>query len=209
MKENQTFKTRVKDTIIRGAKEYQHYFVEYDYLLCSEAFIKNQYYIIKGTEGNYKHLTGVLITSGSPEDFFEKSLSAVLSEDDFEIAKNEEDKSTKGTIRRKISVLEDAMRIFQKTTFVEEDFEKNNIKCSFATQDGFSTIGFTPTGKITRPKTLLKGNQLDLSKAKRLELVLRKKRTDKIYSEIIIGEKETLNKFKDSISALVDKSLFQ
>jgi len=204
-----SFKSRVKDTVISGAKVYQEYFMDYDYLLCSDAFKINKYYIIRGEEDSFKHLTGVIFESDTPQNFFKKSLNGTLQEDDFEIKKNEHDTNTKGTIRRKIKVLEDAMHIFDKTTFVEEDFEKNNIKCSLATENGCSTIGFTPTGIITRPKTLLKGNQLDKSKSKELELVLRKKRKDDFFSEIIIGDKNKLDKFKESISDLVDDSLLK
>ena len=206
---NQSFKNRVKEIVISGAKSYQDYFIDYDYLLCSDAFNTNKYYIISGEEDNFKHLTGVIFESGSPKDFFEKSLGGTLEEDDFEIKKDDLDTNTKGSIRRKISVLENAMHIFDSTTFVEEDFEKNNIKCSFATENGSSTIGFTPTGVITRPKTLLKGNQLDTNKSKELELVLRKKRGEKLFTDIIIGNKDVLNKYKQNISELVIDELLK
>ncbi|MGN0525988.1 MAG: PBECR4 domain-containing protein [Acutalibacteraceae bacterium] len=186
MEDNKSFKTRVKETIVKAAKEYQNYFIDYDYLLCSDAFLKNNYYIISGDKTNFKHLTGVIDDNDTPTDFFEKSLDGTLHEDDFEIARNEFDKNTKGSIRRKIIVIEDAMRIFNTTTFVEEDFVKNNIKCSFATENGSSTIGFIPTGVTTRPKTLLKGKQLDPNKSKELELVLRKKRNEKLFTDIVI-----------------------
>lgn len=203
------FKTRIKETVVKAAKEYQDYFLDYDYLLCSDAFSKNNYYIISGEKTNFKHLTGVILENGTPKDFFEKSLDGTLKETDFKIAKNEFDKNTKGSIRRKISVIEDAMHIFDSTTFVEEDFEKNNIKCSFATENGSSTIGFTPTGIITRPKTLLKGNQLDTNKSKALELVLRKNRGEKLFTDIIIGSKDILNKYKQNISELVIDELLK
>ncbi len=209
MENKQDFKTRVKETVIKAAKEYQDYFLDYDYLLCSDAFINNDYYIISGTKTNFKHLTGVVVENDSPEIFFEKSLNGTLKETDFEIKKDENDKNTKGTVRRKILVLEDAMQIFNKTTFVEEDFEKNNIKCSFATENGSSTIGFTPTGIITRPKTLLRGNQLNTNKSQELELVLRKKREEELFTDIIIGNKDILNKYKQKISELVTDKLLK
>ena len=209
MENKQDFKTRVKETVIKAAKEYQDYFLDYDYLLCSDAFINNDYYIISGTKTNFKHLTGVVVENDSPEIFFEKSLNGTLKETDFEIKKDENDKNTKGTVRRKILVLEDAMQIFNKTTFVEEDFEKNNIKCSFATENGSSTIGFTPTGIITRPKTLLRGNQLNTNKSQELELVLRKKREEELFTDIIIGNKDISNKYKQKISELVTDKLLK
>ncbi len=208
MKNSKTFKERVKETIIRAAENYQNYFVEYDYLICSEAFVKNKYYIIKGEKTNFKHLTGVLLVSDTAEKFYDKSLDGTLEETDFEIVKDVNDKFTKGTIRRKISVIEDATKIFEKTTFVEEDFEKNNIKCSIATEDSCSTIGFTSTGSVVRPKTLLKGNQLDKNKAKCVELVLRRKRNENYFNEIVIGDKNSINKYKNILSGLVDGSLF-
>ena len=209
MGEKTDFKTRVKETVVKAAKEYQDYFLDYDYLLCSDAFSKNTYYIIRGDKGNFKHLTGVVLDNDSPQNFFKKSLEGTSTEDDFEISKNELDKNTKGSIRRKISVIVDAMHIFDRTTFVEEDFEKNDIKCSFATENGSSTIGFTPTGIITRPKTLLKGNQLDTNKSKELELVLRKKRGEKLFTDIVIGSKDILNKYKQNISKLVIDELLK
>lgn len=209
MAEKLNFKTRVKETVIKAAKEYKDYFLDYDYLLCSEAFSKNDYYIIRGDKTNFKHLTGVVLDRDCPKIFFKKSLDRTLNEDDFKISKDEFDRNTKGSIRRKISVIEDAMHIFSNTTSVEEDFEKNNIKCSFATENGSSTIGFTSTGIITRPKTLLKGNQLDPNKSKELELVLRKKRGEKLFTDIIIGNKDILNKYKQNISELVIDELLK
>ncbi len=209
MEKKPDFKTRVKETVVKAAIEYQNYFLNYDYLLCSDAFSKNTYYIIRGEETNFKHLTGVVLDNDSPKNFFQKSLTATLTEDDFKISKSESDKSTKGTIRRKISVIEEAMHIFDSTTFVEEDFEKNNIKCSFATENGSSTIGFTRTGIITRPKTLLKGNRLNVNKSKELELVLRKKRDEKLFTDIIIGNKDILNKYKQNIYELVIDDLLK
>ena len=209
MEKKPDFKTRVKETVVKAAKEYQNYFLNYDYLLCSDAFLKNTYYIIRGEETNFKHLTGVVLDNDSPKNFFQKSLTATLTEDDFKISKSESDKSTKGTIRRKISVIEEAMHIFDSRTFVEEDFEKNNIKCSFATANGSSAIGFTRTGIITRPKTLLKGKQLNANKSKELELVLRKKRGEKLFTDIIIGNKDILNKYKQNIYELVIDDLLK
>ena len=209
LEEVKNFKNRVKDKIIDGAKYYQSYFVECDYLLCSQEFKKNKYYIIKGHEENFKHLTGVILKSQSTAEFFQKSLNGTLKEDDFEIAKDESDTQTKGNIRRKTAVLEGAMQIFSQKTYVEEDFNKNNIQCSFATENGSSTIGFTPTGKVVRPKTLLKGNQLDMSKAIEVDLVLKRNRGDRFFNKIIVGNKETLQQNKATLSKLVDEELFK
>ena len=44
MAEQKSFKERVKDTVIQNANSYKRYFVDYEYLLCSEAFENNEYY---------------------------------------------------------------------------------------------------------------------------------------------------------------------
>ena len=38
---NQSFKNKVKEVVISGAKSYQDYFIDYDYLLCSDIFNTN------------------------------------------------------------------------------------------------------------------------------------------------------------------------
>lgn len=209
MGEAQGFKKRVKEVVIKAAQEYKNYFLNYDYLICSDAFLKQDYYIIKGNETNFKHLTGVVADSDTPKSFFEKSLNGTLTENDFEIRKNEQDTFTKGSVRRKISVIQDAMQIFKVTTYVEEDFQKNNILCSFATENGSSTLGFTLTGIVTRPLTLLKGNQLDINKSKEIELVLRRKRGEKLFADIIVGDKDALNKYKHNICELITDDLLK
>lgn len=54
-----SFHQRVRDTIIECARSYKRIFLDYEYLLCSEAFQVHDYYIIDAREDNYKHLTGV------------------------------------------------------------------------------------------------------------------------------------------------------
>ena len=88
--------------------------------------------------------------------FFEKCYQKTLEDGDFEI----NDKSQKGSIRRKMSVLENAIQIFSSEAIVvEENFNINRISCSFDSSDKVCTIGFTKT-KITKPQTILKGYQL-------------------------------------------------
>ena len=38
MEEQKSFSQRVKETVIQCAYSYKHYYVEYEYLLCSQAF---------------------------------------------------------------------------------------------------------------------------------------------------------------------------
>lgn len=59
MEEQKSFTQRVKETVIHSAYLYKKYYVEYEYLLCSKAFEKSEYYIISAHEDNYLHLTGL------------------------------------------------------------------------------------------------------------------------------------------------------
>lgn len=59
MEEQKSFSQRVKETVIQCADLYKKYYVEYEYLLCSKAFEKNEYYIVSAHEDNYLHLTGL------------------------------------------------------------------------------------------------------------------------------------------------------
>lgn len=165
-----SFKERVKREIIAAAKDYKRYFVDYDYLLYSKDFRYQRCYFISAKEDNFLHLTGVH-THLSAQQFFEKCLDDTLTEDDFDIG----DKMQKGSIRRKISVLTQAMSLFSgHQIYVEEQFRKNRISCSFAsaTSDNICTIGFTKT-KLSKPQTVLKGNFLKEPVA--VDLLLKKK----------------------------------
>ena len=53
MKED--FKERVRLEIIKAAKKYQEVYVDYEYLICSEAFKQNHYYIIDAQKDNFQH----------------------------------------------------------------------------------------------------------------------------------------------------------
>ena len=53
MEEQKSFKERVKESVIQNAYSYKKYFVDYEYLLCSAAFVKNEYYIVSAYEDNY------------------------------------------------------------------------------------------------------------------------------------------------------------
>jgi len=76
-----TFKERVKNVLINESKIYKQVFVDYEYLICSDAFIINDYYIISANKDNYQHLTGIhsLISS---QDFFDKCFNGTLSKSD-------------------------------------------------------------------------------------------------------------------------------
>lgn len=204
--EKTDFKTKVKDEIIKSADLYKSYFVDFEYLICSKAFIKQPFYIISSHEDNFAHLTGVH-TKLDAKTFFQKSFNKTLSEDDFDFIKNGQDeKAVKGLIRLKIKVLSEIINIFSENSKVEEDFNKGKINCSFAAGNTYCTLGFTLAQK-SKPKTLLKGYLLNENKAKPLDLVLRKPKTDKKFNEILIGNNETLETYANSIKELVTENI--
>lgn len=166
------FKERVRLELIKAAKKYEEIYVDYEYLICSEAFEHRNYYIIDAQKDNFQHLTGVH-SRISAKIFFDKCRDGSLSEEDFDfMKKGQDEKSVKGTVRRKIKALPDMMDLFREGMQAEEDFRKNRVICSFATADGNCTLGFTDTEKA-RPKSLIRGNELENPKA--VELVLRRK----------------------------------
>lgn len=153
--EELSFKEKVRQQLISSSRNYYRNLVKKDYVIYSKEFQYRTYYIVSAHEDNYLHLTGVK-TFLNAKVFFEKCFSATLTEDDFEIG----NKSNKGSIRRKMSVLNNAIQIFSTEGItVEEQFVKNRISCSFASADKTCTIGFTKTD-VTKPQTVLKGHQL-------------------------------------------------
>lgn len=94
------------------------------------------------------------------------------------------------------------MNRFGSSTMIEEDFVKNRIRCSFATESSNVTLGFVVDGKA-KPMTLLKGNELNSSKAKRLELVLGRRKGEDKFSEILVGTEETLNGYRECLREYV------
>lgn len=206
MEEKKSFKERVKDTVIHNAALYKWYYVNYEYLICSKAFIRNAFYIISAYEDNYLHLTG-LHTNLSAAHFFSKCYSGTLEESDFDFVKDGQSESeVKGSVRRKINSLPGMMCMFAESTLVEEDFEKNRIRCSFATYGANVTLGFVVSGKA-RPMTLLKGNELNSSKSKRLDLVLRREKGEDKFSELLVGSKETLDEYREVLGDLLRDGL--
>ena len=206
MAEQKSFKERVKETVIQNAYSYKRYFVDYEYLLCSAAFVKNEYYIVSAYEDNYLHLTG-LHTSLDATTFFEKCYKGTLEEKDFDFCKSGQTESeVKGSVRRKINSLPSIMNMFNVGTSVEEDFEKNRIRCALAAGNVSATLGFIVAGKA-KPMTLLKGNELSSAKAKKLDLMLRRKSGESRFAEILIGDGEKLAEHKDALSGLLSENL--
>lgn len=208
MAEQKSFKERVKAVVIQNAYSYKKYFVEYEYLLCSSAFVKNEYYIVSAHEDNYLHLTG-LNSRLDATTFFEKCYKGTLEEDDFDFCKNGQNESeVKGSVRRKINSLPVIMDMFNVGTFVEEDFEKNRIKCALVAGNVNATLGFVVAG-TAKPMTLLKGNELNPASAKKLDLVLRRKSGESKFTEMLMGDATCLVKYQEVLSGkLSEKLLF-
>lgn len=196
----QSFKERVKNEVIKNAKLYKRNFINYEYLICSEAF-DNGFHILKADKGNYLHLTGIH-TNLSPNTFFEKCYNGTLEEGDFDFAKPyKSEKSVKGSIREKIKVLPDMVQLFEKELLAQDDFKKNKVECAFATSDNSCTLGFATAG---RPKSLLRGNKLDATKLKKVDLIFRKRRScDEPYTELVFGEMSDIRKYADKISMYI------
>lgn len=202
----QTFKERVAQVAIEQAKVYKTVYMDYEYLLCSEAFSECEYYIIAATASNYRHLIGVN-TEISAEDFFEKCLNGTLTANDFDFNKRgQTEAEVKGSVRRKILVLPEFTTMMGKQLLAEESFVKNKVRCSFATTDQKVTIGFAAKGK-SRPMTLLRGNELNREKSCRVELIMRRTAGSRYFDEIIFGDDRMIHKYKKSLESILDEKL--
>lgn len=197
-----SFKERVKNECIKNVKLYEDNFIKFEYLICSEAFEKG-YCIIKSDKGNYLHLIGIH-TRLSPEDFYDKCYNEKLVEEDFDFVKPQKsEKSVKGSVREKIKVLPYMVNMFYSELLAEGEFKKNKVECAFATSDNKCTLGFASSG---RPKSLLKGNELEANKMKKVDLVFRKPRSSKnLYEDLIYGNKSDINKYRNEILKFLSK----
>lgn len=201
-----SFKERVRDEAVANACLYKKNYVDYEYLICSEAF-DNGYHIIKSDAGNYLHLIGIH-TELSAQEFFDKCISGELTEDDFDFMKpGKSEKSVKGSVREKIKVLPYMLELFEQDLVAEDNFKKNKVECAFATTDNVCTLGFAVSG---RPKSLLKGNELDKNKAKKVDLIFRKRRSSgKLYEELFWGNAEDIVKYQEKIREQIAQKFFE
>lgn len=204
-----SFKERVKNAVIANASIYEEYFVKYEYLVCSEAY-RNGFHIIKADRNNYLHLTGIHTTL-TAEQFFEKCRAAdenQLKETDFDFNKpGRNENAVKGVVRKKLQVLPRMENFFHQRLLTEEGFKKNNVDCAFATSDNFLTLGFVKEG---RPKTLLKSNELDISRQQMVDFVFRKFRGDNApYREMVYGDTRKIESCRKSIMELIDAEFFK
>ncbi len=201
MDETIPFKERVRRVAIQESAHYKQIFIDYDYLICCESFAKKNHYVIAGERDNYAHLLGVN-TLCSSNEFFNKCITGNLVIDDFDFSKiGQSEKEVKGTVRRKISSLSKLIRLFDGPILVEESFKKNNVMCAIAATDMSITIGFS-SGKKSYPMTLLKGNELS-NTAVSPTLILRRISGRKYFDQIIYGNKEDLELFRNDISLLL------
>ena len=137
------------------------------------------------------------------------SYDGILEERDFDFIKDGQSESeVKGSVRRKINALGGIMGIFSGCTIAEEDFVKNRIRCGLATSNINVTLGFVVVGKA-KPMTLLKGNELDVTKAKPLDLVLRKMPGESNFKEVIVGCETALREYKEILGSLVSDGLYE
>lgn len=74
--------------MIKAAKQYKDIYVDYEYLICSVAFEKSDYYIIATEEDNFQHLTGVQ-SKIDAKTFFRKCYDGTLAEVDFDLQKQD------------------------------------------------------------------------------------------------------------------------
>lgn len=189
-----SFKERVKNVAISCASTYRDILCNYEYVVISEAFSK-KYHFIKVEEDNYMHLLGVS-SSLSPMEFFNRCIDGILTENDFGFSKKGmSEKSVRGSVREKISVLSDFCNMFSSEGIkCQENFKKGRVSCSFASASDSCTIGFVNAG---RPMTLMKNNQLNPEQSKPVLAVLRKNKSDKEFTDVVSGNvdiyKELIN----------------
>ena len=105
----------------------------------------------------------------------------------------------------RVSLINAMMDLFKLGVQVEECFRKNKVMCSFATADGNCTLGFSESEKA-RPKSLIKGNELQNPGT--VDLLMRRTTGSLYFDEIVVGDTETLNQFKEKIEKIVSADLF-
>jgi len=167
------------------------FFLDYEYLLYSPNFTDNPYYIVSSVEGNFGHLTGVhsIIPAN---DFFIKCYNNTVSEKDFDLMMRYINrKDMKGTIVDKMKAFEVLPTFFSSRLQAKETFSKGKIHCHIATTDNQITVGFV-NNKYASPKTLLKGNELFLSRTVDVSLILRRSHGASKFDTIIQGDVESI-----------------
>lgn len=199
--DNKSFKTRVKEEAIEYSKDYNDIFLNKEYLVFSNSFKIQKYYLLKAYKGNYLHLIGVHTTL-NPEEFFNRCYDGTLTENDFDFTfQGENDQHVKGTVRRKIKAASHIKDFYKNIVGIEEKFQKGKIICKLAGSDGKTTIGFTKND-ISVPMTLLYGNELSSSSVT-CNLVLSRDTNCEEFKTILIGDEEILASFLDSNKEII------
>ena len=202
-----SFKTKVLNTIIQCAEQYNSFYVEKNHLIVSDAFKKKPYYIIQAEKDNFLHLTGVS-TQLSASEFFEKAHDGSLAESDIQlITHGKSEKESKGTIRQKMKNLTSITAAVDDSCMVQEDFKRNAVLCTFASANTQCTVGFIATPRLTRPKSLLNGNLIEPAEAAPIKLALAKKRGEEKYDTLEVGSIDDLAKNLDSMRELLSQDL--
>ncbi len=193
----QSFKDRVLVEVIKYSKLYKKNLVDYEYLILSNNFKYKDFYIIHCKAENYMHLTGIR-SNLKAVTFFNKCINNTLTEDDINFGKNtQKQKHIKGTIRRKIKILDSMVNIFSnKELYFQEKFKKNKVYCDIATSESKCTLGFIGKSK-SRPMTLLSGNIL--SNPQKIDLILKRKKGQKKFTKIVYGNKNLLEEYKNNL----------
>ena len=155
----QSFKKTIRNKLIQSAQKYSK-LLNKEIRIESSSFENTNLYIIRFFKTNFLHLTGVS-TKLTPEQFFNRCLHGLLTENDFEFSGGKEQK---GLVRLKMKHLPHIDSFFDSDLLVQENFEKGSVKCLIATSDGRCTIGFVDAKYHVRPKTILDKNHLKKDK---------------------------------------------
>ena len=105
----------------------------------------------------------------------------------------------------KLLVKPNINNFFAQDLYIEEGFRKNKVSCVIATSDNKITIGFSD-GMYSRPKTLLKGNMLNMS-TNQIDLILSKEKEDETFNKIEYGNEQILSYYQKDIYHLISKKL--
>lgn len=202
-----TFKERVVSVAISQAPLFKRAYIDYEYLICSDAFKVRDYYILSAHADNYQHLVGVNTPGLSPEAFFQKCISGTLTEGDINFNKpGRLEKEVKGNVRKKINCLPLYTSMMGTELMVQERFTKNSIVCSVAASEHMITIGYI-NNMMAVPKSLMKGDRLDAAQCGRADLILRRQTGAGLFSTVIFGDNAAIQKYSDKIEGLLDQAL--
>lgn len=155
---SKSFKENILPQLIAAAENYSR-LIQKTIILESGQFQFQSRYLLKFTETNFLHLTG-MISSLNAKDFFARCLTRTIGMDDFSYNETKH----KTNIKNKLRCLASITERFDGELMVQEQFVKNRIVCKIATADESFTIGFADGHYCVYPKTILSKNHLDPEK---------------------------------------------